>query len=179
MTEPHLFKIDAVYRAFDAVIILASAQTVPHGFNRRVDYGRSPVGIAVVGHNAPEMLIFFVFVFDGALQPVFAVQIEDNPALIEAVVAFLEFCLYDEAEVFFIRFHLIDRRVVILKMIVGSLPQIRMRLRHDFDASVILAEFQRFSRPFKFNWLRKFSSDLFLFKQVVNFSLSFFLMNSV
>lgn len=44
------------------------------------------------------MLKLLIFIFDGGFDPVVAVQINTNAALIKAVLA-VKFCLYDKGEV--------------------------------------------------------------------------------
>ena len=73
MADAHLGKILTVGGTFDAVIVLLTAETVPHGLDRGVNGGGCPIGVAVVGHHAAQMLKMLVFVFDRALQPVVAV----------------------------------------------------------------------------------------------------------
>ena len=133
MADTQLRKMRTVRGTFDAVIILPAAETVPHRLDGRVDGGGCPVGITVVGHHTAQMLKVLVFVFDGALQPVVTVQIHDDAALIKAVVAFLKGSLHHEAEVFFLRFHLEHRGIVIAEMVVGPLPQIGMGPGDNFN----------------------------------------------
>ena len=47
------------------------------------------------------MLEFFIFIFDGAFQPVIAVQVHDDAALVKAVMAFRKLRLYKKGEVLF------------------------------------------------------------------------------
>ena len=80
------------------------------------------------------MLKAFVFIFHGSFQPVFGIQIHDDAALIEPVVAFGEIRLYDEREELLLCFHLQDRSIVIAEMVIGSLPQIGMRHGGNLNA---------------------------------------------
>ena len=95
MTNAHLAEPHTVLRTFDAVIILPAAEAVPHGLDGGVDGGGGPVGIAQIRCNTSQMLELLVFVFNGAFQPVFAVQLHHHTALVEAVLA-LKGCLDDE-----------------------------------------------------------------------------------
>lgn len=48
----------------------------------------------MVGDYASKMLKLLVFIFDGTLEPVFAVQIQNDTTLIKAMVALREIRLY-------------------------------------------------------------------------------------
>jgi len=133
MTHAHLLENLAVFGAFDAVVVLAAAEAIPHGLDVRRDFGGRPVGIAVVGDDAAQMLEALIFVFDRALEPVFAVQIHHDAALVETVLAF-EGGLHGEGEVWFVRFRLQHGRVVVAEVIIRPLPQVGVRLGDDFDA---------------------------------------------
>ena len=87
----------------------------------------------MVGDHASQMLEDFVFVFYRALQPVLTVQIENDPALVKAVMAVLKFRLYNKGKIFVTCFHLQDRSVIIAEMIIGPLPQIRVRFGDNLD----------------------------------------------
>ena len=52
----------------------------------------------MIGDHAAQMLKLFVFIFDGAFEPVFTVQIQNYAALIKAVVTFGKFCFYHKGE---------------------------------------------------------------------------------
>ena len=87
VADAHLLEVDAVIRAFDAVVGFPAAEAVPHGFDGRGNVRSGPVGIAVVCHHAAQALVFFIFIFDGSLQPVFRIQIQDDSALVETALA--------------------------------------------------------------------------------------------
>ena len=70
------------------------------------------------------MLKRLVFVFYTALQPVIAVKIKDDAALVEPMMAFGEVCLHDETEILFLCLHLEYRGVVVPEMVIGALPKV-------------------------------------------------------
>ena len=142
MADTHLIKMYAVGGALDTIVIFSSAETVPHGFDGRVNDCRRPVGVSVVGHDTAQVLELFIFVFDGAFHPVFAIQIHDNPALVKTMMAVRELGLYDEAEILLLCLHLQNRSVIIAEMIIRSLPQISVRLCGDLNS--VLLDFVRF-----------------------------------
>lgn len=84
------------------------------------------------GNNAAEVLEALVFVLDGRLEPVFAVKIHNDSALVEADLA-LKIGLYGERKEFFIGFKLQNGRVVVYKTVVGALPKVGARARDDLD----------------------------------------------
>ena len=88
----------------------------------------------MVGDYTSKMLKLLVFIFDGTLEPVFAVQIQNDTTLIKAMVALREIRLYHKRKKWFIRTHLQQRRVIVAEMVIGSLPQIGVRFCDDFDA---------------------------------------------
>ena len=65
MADSHLFKTNSIFRTFNAIVILTSAEAIPHGFNICADFCRCPVRISSVCHNTSQMLILFVFIFYG------------------------------------------------------------------------------------------------------------------
>ena len=95
MADPHLGKVLPILGALDTIIVLPAAQTVPHGFYRRVDGRGGPVGIAMISHYAAQVLVSFVFIFHGGFEPVLAVQIERHATLVEPVMALGKIGLYD------------------------------------------------------------------------------------
>ena len=74
------------------------------------------------------MLKRLILVFYTALQPVIAVKIKDDAALVEPMMAFGEVCLHDETEILFLCLHLEHGGVVVAEMIVCTLPKIGVRL---------------------------------------------------
>ena len=97
MADPHLREIFAVGGTLNAVIVLPAAEAIPHGLDGGIDGGGGPVGVAVVGHHTAQVLELLVFVFNRAFQPILAVQIHHNAALVEPVLA-LKFRLNSEGE---------------------------------------------------------------------------------
>ena len=87
MTDTHLAEALSVIRAFDAVIILSAAETIPHRFDACRDGGRCPVGVSVIGHHGAQVLEGFIFIFHRAFQPVLRIKIQNNTALIKTVMA--------------------------------------------------------------------------------------------
>ena len=73
------------------------------------------------------MLELVVLVLDGAFQPVRAVEIHDDAALVEALMALCEVGLHYEAEELLAGLHLQYGGIVVLEVIVGALPQVGMR----------------------------------------------------
>ncbi len=122
MADPHLPEGDAIGRGVDAIIVFPPAETVPHGFCSSVYGSCCPVGKAVIGDNASQMLVSFSFILYGGFQPVFAVQIHYDAALIKPLMAGSKISFYKKAEIFFCRFYLEKRGIVILEMVICSLP---------------------------------------------------------
>ena len=88
----------------------------------------------MVGDYTSKMLKLLVFIFDGTLEPVFAVQIQNDTTLIKAMVALREIRLYHKRKKWFIRTHLQQRRVIVAEMVIGSLPEIRMWFGHNLNS---------------------------------------------
>ena len=122
MTDAHLMEDVPIFRAFDAEVVFSAAQTVPHGLYGCGNFGGGPVGISSIRDDAAEMLKKLVFILDGSLQPVFAVQVQHDAALIKAVLAFGKFGFYRKGKKLFFCGHLQDGRIVIAEMIIGPLP---------------------------------------------------------
>ena len=120
---PHLRKKNAILRTLDAVVIFSAVEPVPHCPNVRRDRSRSPVRIPVVRYNTAKVLELRVLILNRPLQPVFAVQIHDDAALIEAVVRTGEICFHHKGEEFFFCLHLENRRIVVAEMVVSPLPR--------------------------------------------------------
>ena len=133
MAHPHLPEGDAIFRAFQTVVILSAAEAVPHGLYGGIQLRGSPVRVAQIGDHAAKMLEGFVFVFNGCLQPVFGVQIHDDSALVKAVLA-LKFGFHREGEEALPGCHLQNRGIVIAEAVIGPLPQIRVGLCENFDS---------------------------------------------
>ena len=137
VADTHLAEVFAVGGALDTIIIGPSGKTVPHGF----DIGRNgcggPIRVAVVGGHAAQVLKFLVFKFDRAFEPVVAVQVHHNTALVKALMTLGEVCLHHKTEVLFPGLHLKNRGVVVTEMIVCPLPEVGMRCRGNADDTVI------------------------------------------
>ncbi len=146
MEDAHLLKVYAVRAAFNTVIALSSAEAIPHFFYIRGDIRRGPVGIAVVCHDAAKTLVIFIFIFNGSLKPVLAVQIDCDAALVKAVLA-LELRLYGKREIFLGSLRLQDGRIVVSKAVIGALPEIRSGFRDKLYARLCQECFFWFPGP--------------------------------
>ena len=93
-----------------------------------------PVRIAVIGHHTAQVLKGLIFIFNRTLQPVFTVQIQHNPTLVKAVMAFRKFRFYHKGKKRFFRFHLQYGSIIVAEMVIGSLPKIRVGFRDNFDS---------------------------------------------
>ena len=148
MTYAHLGKMYAVGGAFNAVIILSAAQPVPHGFDGGIDFGGCPIGIAVVGNHTAQVLEGFIFIFDGCLQPVFAVQVHHNAALVKAALAF-KLGFYGEGEKLLVGGHLQHGSIVVSEMIIRALLEICVGFGGDFDSFIRDRKICGLTRPFQ------------------------------
>ena len=148
MTDTHLAEGHAVVGALDTKVVLTAAQPVPHRCDGSGDLGGRPVGVAAVGHDAAEVLYLSVLILDGGLEPIFAVEIHDDPALVEAVMTAAEIRANDKGKILFIRLSLQDRGVIVPETVVGALPQVGMRLRRYLDFIGCYRIIGRLSRPF-------------------------------
>ena len=147
MADAHLMEDRAVGRMLNAVIIFAAAEPVPHGFHGGGNDRRRPVGIAAVGDNAAQMLQLRIFVFNRGFEPVFAVQIDDDAALVEAMLTFRKIRFHRKAEIRLGCFHLKDGGIVIAEMVVCALPQVCVRRCDDVHAVFVHGEGFRIARP--------------------------------
>ena len=95
MANPHLAELHTVCGALYAVIVLPAAEPVPHGLDGSVNSRSSPIGVAVIGNDAAQVLEMFVFVLNRGFQSVFTVQIQNDTALVKTALA-LEFCFHSE-----------------------------------------------------------------------------------
>ena len=154
MADPHLVEYSAVPGTFNAEIILAAAQAVPHGFDAGGDLCGRPVRIAVVCHHASQVLEILVFIFNGAFDPVFTVQVQYYAALIETVMAPGKISPDDKGKEFLVCGHLEHRGIVIAEMIVGPLPQICVGLCHDLDSVRSDRAAFRLSCPFQVIYIK-------------------------
>ena len=134
MTYPHLVKENAVFRIFYAEVIFSAAQAIPHGSYLCRYFGCCPVGVSVIGYHTAQVLELSVFIFHRSFKPVFTVQVQHNAALIKAVIAFGKIGFHHEGKEFFFCCHLKNGRIVIPEVIIGPLPQIRLRIRSNFNA---------------------------------------------
>ena len=146
MAHTHLLENNTVLRAFDQIIVLAAAESIPHGPDARIDLGGCPVGIAVVGYHAAQVLEAIVFIFDRGLEPVVAVKIHDNAALVKPALT-IELCFDGKRKEFLLCFHLQHGGIVVSEMVLGSLPQICMWLGDDFNDTVRYGIIGRLSGP--------------------------------
>lgn len=147
---PHLAKMLTVARAFYAIVILSARETVPHGLDSGVNGRRCPIGIAVVGYDTPQMLIRLALVFNAAFQPILAVKVHYDAALVKTVPAFREVCLDNETEELLFCLHLEYRGVVIPEMIVCALPKVCSGFCHHFYGVIVDYTPFRLACPFEF-----------------------------
>lgn len=146
MANPHLGEILPIGGTLDTIVILPAAEAIPHRLDGSVDSGSGPIGVAVVGHHTAKVLELLVFVFNRALQPIFAVQIHNHAALIETVLAF-KFRFHNKGEKPLVRLHLEHRRVVVTEVVIGSLPQVGVGLGDDLHLVIGHSKMLRLSCP--------------------------------
>ena len=77
----------------------------------------------MVGHYTAQPLKILVLIFDGCFQPVLTVQIKGHAALVKPMLT-VKSGMHRERKVLLSCADLKHRRIVVLKPIVGSLPQI-------------------------------------------------------
>ena len=106
-------------------------------------------GMAVVCCHASQVLERFVLIFYRAFQPVFAVEIHHDAALVEALVALGEVCLHDKTEELLLCLHLKNRCIVVLEVIIGALPEVCVRSRCNGDGVALDFKTCRLSCPLK------------------------------
>ena len=145
MADPHLPKFGSVPGTFDTVIVLPAAESIPHDLLFCVNGCCGPIGIPMIGDHAAKVLERFIFVLHRRFQPVFTVEVHDDPALVKTPPAFGKIRLYNKGKELFLRLHLQHRGVVIPKMIVGPLPKIRVGHCHNLD--LIVFDLIRFRSP--------------------------------
>lgn len=121
MTNAHLFEIRSVERVFYEIIRIASVQTIPNGVNRCAYVRCRPIGIAVICDHAAQSLKTAVFIFDGRFQPIVAVQVHNNSALVESALAF-KLCPNNEGKEIFFRCELQNGSIVVSKTVISPLP---------------------------------------------------------
>ena len=146
VANAHLAEGLSVLRAFNAEIVLATAQAIPHGLDRGVNFGRCPVRIAQIGHDTAQMLKAFVFVFDRRFEPVLTVQVHDHAALVKPVFA-VEFRAHDEGKIALVGGHLQHGCVIVAEVVIGTLPQVGMGFGGDADGIIVYFPVQRLARP--------------------------------
>ena len=103
----------------------------------------------MVRDYAAKVLELLVLIFDGALEPVLAVEIHYDTTLIEAVMALPEGCLHNKAEELILRLHLQYRRVIIAEMVIRPLPEISVRRSRYRNPVTGDLKGSRFSCPFE------------------------------
>lgn len=137
VADAHFGKVLSVLRTFYAIVIFLAGETVSYRLHLDINGGSGPIEISVVGDYAPQVLKFFVLIFHAAFQPVFAIKVHHDAALVKTVMAFREICLDYKTEVFFLCIHLEHRGIVVQKMVVCMLPQVCAWLRHDLYGVVL------------------------------------------
>ena len=83
------------------------------------------------------MLELLVLELHGALEPVLAVQVHHDAALVEALVALGEVRLYHKAEELLLCLHLQHGSIVVPEMVVRPLPEVSVRGSGDGDDTVV------------------------------------------
>jgi len=149
MTNAHLREVHAIVRAFYAIIISTTGETVPHRLHICRDCRSGPVGITVIGDNTSKMLELIVLEFNRTFQPVLAVKIHHDTALVKALMTLGKIGLHDETEILFTRLHLEYRCIVITEMIIRSLPEISMRCGGDGQCIAFHRKRRRLPGPLK------------------------------
>ena len=76
----------------------------------------------MIGHHGAQMLEGFIFIFDRAFQPVLRIEIQNDTALIKTMVAVRKVRFHHKRKELFFCLHLKYRRIVIAKVVIGSLP---------------------------------------------------------
>ena len=64
VADPHLLKMDTILGVFDAKITAPAAQTVIDGLDGGRNFLSGPVGVAMIGHDAAQVLKVFIFIFN-------------------------------------------------------------------------------------------------------------------
>ena len=131
VADTHLMPVRAVRRVFNAKVGFPAAQAKPHERDRTANVGGGPVRIAAVRHHRAQPLHERVLVFHGGFQPVLAVKVYRNAALVEPPLA-CKFRPDRERKILLVALHLQDRCAVIAEAIISPLPQVGMGLRDDF-----------------------------------------------
>lgn len=134
MAHAHLSENDAIVAAFNAEIVAASAQAIPHRLHGSRNLGSGPVGISMIGHHTAQMLEAFILVFHRTFQPIVAVEIQHDAALVKALMTVGKVGLDLEGEKLLVGGHLQHWGVVVAKVVVSALPQICMWRGGDADS---------------------------------------------
>ena len=147
VADTHLTEMYTIGGALNTIVVLPSRETVPHRFYIRRDSGSSPIRVAAVGNDRTEMLELLVFVLYRRFEPVLAIQIHHNTALVEPMMTLREVGLDDKREEPLVRLHLQNRRIVIPEVVVRPLPEIGMRFSGDGNHTVFLFYSRGLTRP--------------------------------
>ena len=107
----------------------------------------------MLDYNGAEMLKVFIFIFHGAFQPILRIKVQNNAALVEALLA-LKLGFNRKGEEFLIRFHLKKGSVIVSEMIIRPLPQISIRPRDNLNTAVGDGVRKRLSRPLKILYIQ-------------------------
>ena len=132
MANSHLLENNTIIGTFDAIIIIPPAKTIPHGFLICSNLSCCPIRVSMIRHHTSKVLEHFVFVFDRSFEPIFAVQVHHDSALVKSLLAF-EFRFDDKREKLLICLHLQYGCIIISEVIKCSLPQIRMGRSNNLD----------------------------------------------
>lgn len=126
MANPHLFEVDTVFGIFKTVISSPATEPKPNGFDLGTDFSSCPVRKAVIGHHTSQVLEVIIFIFYRTFEPILRILIKDNSTLVKSSMTTRKIRLHSKGKIVLLRFHLQDRSIVIHKMVIGLLPQIRL-----------------------------------------------------
>lgn len=149
VADAHLGEVFAIQRTFDAIVVFTPGKAIPHGFYPGVDGCCGPVGIAAIGHDTAQMLELFVLVLNACFKPVLAVEIHDDAALVETVMAFGKIGSHGETEELLFGCHLENRGIVVPEMVIGALPEVGLWPGDYFDGVFGDEAALWFARPLK------------------------------
>ena len=156
VADTHLTEMYTIGGALNTIVVLSPREAIPHRLDIRRNSSRCPVRVAAVGDYATKVLELLVLVFDGTFEPVLAIEVHHNTALVEAVMALRKIGLDNKREETLVRLHLQDRRIVITEMVIRPLPEIRVRFGGDGNhTSFCLYLLRSASTPFDYISVQK------------------------
>gem|GEM_PF-6905923 len=96
MAYPHLRKHLAISRAFYAIVILSSTESIPHGFDICRYRCCCPIRISMVCNYRTKVLELLIFIFHRSFEPVLRIEIHHNAALVKSLVALSKVSFHNE-----------------------------------------------------------------------------------